>query len=310
MSNAVANSTGGWQQFYVNFVENLKLHTNVSTNTVTRRWEFHNLVDTAPGQSDYTLNFGNVDAQDELHVVVVDEKGFFTGMPGEVLEVYKGLSRGTDAKTNDGATNYYKTVINEKSKYVWWANDRSGADSNTVLNVTNVSNTTPLNLYFRNGSDGYNETDIPNSVLLDAYSEFAIPEEVDISFVLAGKSKNYAYVNFLIDNIAEVRKDCVVFASPLKENVVNNVDAIDDTINFRNNLRSTSYGVLDSGYKYMYDRYNDVYRWIPLNGDVAGLCARTDLTPRIGIQKALSQAVTTEVAPIPVSRYDSKSDPD
>jgi len=98
---------------------------------------------------------------------------------------------------------------------------------------------------------------------------------------LAGKARggtNGAQVaNYIIDNIAEFRKDCIVLVSPERSDVVNNaLDIEDDVIEFRNDLRSTSYAVMDSGYKYMYDKYNDVYRWIPLNGDIAGLCARTD----------------------------------
>lgn len=278
LATPVSNSTGGWQSFTLTFEENLKLHTAYESNTISRQWEFRNLVESAPGQSDYVAQYGNSSAQDELHVVVVDEDGMFSGIPGTVLEVYKNLSRATDAKTLDGGTNYYKTVINEVSNYVWWANDRTGAASNTALLVSSASETKPLNVNFVNGSDGANETDVSLGVLLDAYSAFAIPEEVDISFVLAGKTLGSTHINFLIDNIAEVRKDCMVFASPQKGDVVNNDFPVDAVVEFRNTLRSTSYAVLDSGYKYMYDRYNDVYRWVPLNGDIAGLCARTDNT--------------------------------
>jgi phage tail sheath protein FI len=113
-----------------------------------------------------------------------------------------------------------------------------------------------------------------------AYDMFVSPEESDISLVIAGKNRGVndtQLANYIIDNIAEVRKDCVVFVSPSKDDVVNQtMTAADNIIAFRNSLRSSSYAVLDSGYKYQYDKYNDVYRWIPLNGDIAGLCARTD----------------------------------
>jgi phage tail sheath protein FI len=100
--------------------------------------------------------------------------------------------------------------------------------------------------------------------------------------ILQGKSRGASntaqLANYLIDNIAESRKDCVVFISPDKDDVVNNVGKteVTDVVGFRNALTSTSYAVMDSGYKYQYDKYNDVYRYIPLNGDIAGLAVRTD----------------------------------
>ncbi len=273
-----ANSTGGWTIFTVNFEDTLKLHSSVTSNTLNRTWEFYNLVDTAPGTSEFVAAFGNSAARDEMHVVVVDEGGLFSGVPGTVLEVYKNVSRATDSKTADGGTNYYKNVINDVSPYIWSVNDRPNALSATALNVATSTNNSALNLRFVEGTDGYDEVTLPNSVLLSAYDLFQSAEDIDISFILAGKTLNTAQVNYLIDNIAENRKDCVVFASPQKGNVVNNPDAGQSIVTFRNTLRSTSYAVLDSGYKYMYDKYNDVYRWVPLNGDTAGLCARTDLT--------------------------------
>jgi phage tail sheath protein FI len=275
---ATANATGGWTTFTVSFEDTLKLHTSIDSNTINRTWEFYNLVDIAPGTSDFVAAFGNSSAKDELHVVVVDEGGLFSGVPGTVLEVYKNVSRATDAKTADGGTNYYKAVINDVSPYVWSVNDRSNAVSATALNIASSTNNSALNLRFVEGTDGYDELSVPNSILLPAYDLFQSAEDIDISFILSGKTLNTAQVNYLIDNIAENRKDCVVFASPQKSNVVNNPDAAQSVVTFRNTLRSTSYAVLDSGYKYTYDKYNDVYRWVPLNGDTAGLCARTDLT--------------------------------
>ena len=116
-----------------------------------------------------------------------------------------------------------------------------------------------------------------------AYDLFKSAEDVDVSLILAGKARGGTngeqIANYLIDNIAEVRKDCVVFVSPDRADVVSNIGSEStDVVTFRNSLRSTSYGVLDSGYKYQYDKYNDLYRFVPLNGDTAGLCVRTDDT--------------------------------
>lgn len=252
---------------------------STTTNALPRFWENYPLIDSAPGQSDYVINFGNSAINsDELHIVVSDEGGKITGVPGTVLETYRAVSRATDSKTIDGGANYWKTVINDQSQYVYAVNDISGAASATADNLVNSS----LDVeYFRMGlgRDGKDETNIEQSILLSAYDKFASAEDVDISLVLQGKARSFTLANYLIDNIAEKRKDCIVLISPQKGDVVNNIgNEADAIVNFRNNLRSTSYAVMDSGYKYMYDRYNDIYRWIPLNGDTAGLCVRTDQT--------------------------------
>ena len=267
--------------FSVNVDNTFQLSTDYSSNTFSRYWEYFNSVQIAPGISDYQYAQGNTTAIDEVHVVVADEDGKITGVPGSILEVYKGLSRATDSKTTDGAANYYKTVINENSKYVWWANDRATAPSNTALNIASV-NTNPLYLSFQLGQDGDGESDVSVGTVLAGYDLFASAEDVDVSLVMTGKSRGGTngeqISNYLVDNIAETRKDCIVLTSPDKADVVNNSaqDESSDTVDFRNSCRSSSYLVIDSGYKYQYDKYNDIFRWIPLNGDVAGLCVRTD----------------------------------
>jgi len=258
-----------------------KLAANVTSASISRYWEYFNAVDVAPGISPYQSSQGNTTAVDEMHIVVSDEDGKFTGVPGTILEVYKALSRATDAKTPDGETNYYKTVINQNSRYVWWANDRSGSVSNTALNIASI-NTIPLYLSFNQGQDGDSEVDTPINTTLAAYDLFDSSEDVDISLLLTGKSKGGTngeqIANYLVDNIAEVRKDCIVLCSPDKADVVNNtgLDEAQDVVDFRNSLRSSSYLVIDSGYKYQYDKYNDIFRWVPLNGDIGGLCVSTD----------------------------------
>lgn len=283
----VANSQGtntGSASFTLSFNQPLKLSTSISTNSVARYWEYYNQVDSVPGQSTFMLENGNTAAQDELHLVVVDEDGGFTGNPGTVLEVYSGLSRATDAKLSDGSSNYYKNIINSRSNYIWWASDRANAPSATGLNLISSTNKAPMTLSFQGGAD-VDENTIPVADIARAYDMFVSTEEVDISLLLTGKSRGFGGVgdsqvaNYLIDNIAEVRKDCVVFVSPPSTAVVNrSADAADNVVAFRNTVRSSSYAVMDSGYKYQYDKYNDIYRWIPLNGDIAGLCVNTDNT--------------------------------
>jgi len=281
VNNSAGTNTGA-ATITLNLVSKYTLSSNYSSNTIVRDWEYFNSVDSAPGQSEFVANFGNTAANDELHVVVADEDGRITGVPGTILEVYKGLSRATDAKTNDGAINYYKTVLNDNSNYIWWATDRSGAVSNTAVNITSSTNSKPSNFSFINGSDGADESTVTNAALALAYDKFKSPDDVDVSLLLQGKARgsthNSQLANYLIDNIASVRKDCVAFISPDRADVVQNSgkDEAQDIVDFRNALTSTSYAVLDSGYKYQYDKYNDVYRYIPLNGDIAGLAVRTD----------------------------------
>jgi phage tail sheath protein FI len=276
----------------VNFTDSNKLFAdfavsntengNTTVATVTRNWEYFNLVDSAPTTSDWVAQFGgNTSAVDLLHVVVVDQGGKFGGIAGAPLEVWPNLSRATDAKTADGAGIYYKTAINQNSSYVWFANDRVGATSNTAENIASSSNIRPLSLNFVSGQDGQGEANVGIGVLATAYDLFRLKETVDVSLLLAGKPRggaaNTQLGNYLIDNIAETRRDCVVFISPddsiVRNNPGNEAPAL---VTWRNSVRDSTYAFLDTGYKYIYDRYNDIYRYVPLNGDIAGLAARTD----------------------------------
>ena len=271
------------------FDQPLKLASAIDTDSVTRYWEYFSQVDAAPGRSTYVQTNGNTALQlantaaqnDEVHVVIADEDGEFTGNPGAILEVWQGLSRATDSKLADGTANFFKSVINEQSQYIWYADDRAGANSAPALTIVSASNSAPLTLSLAGGID-QDEANIAFSSIATAFDQFVSPEEVDISLVVTGRNRGGAgtngeqLANYLIDNIAEVRKDCVVFVSPEKADVVNATSPETKVVEFRNSLRSSSFAVLDSGYKQQYDKYNDIYRWIPLNGDIAGLCVRTD----------------------------------
>ena len=290
----VTNTSANTTTLALTFEDPYRLREDYSSNTFTRFWEFFNVVDTAPGQSPYVLSNGNTAAFDECHVVVVDDGGQFTGTPGTILEVFKGVSRATDAKNTDGSANYYKTVINTGSNYIWWANDRSEAVSNTAAYIASSSAASAYNAKMQYGADGNDEASVSLGTLGSAYDLFTSTEDVDISLVLQGRPvggnsvatdgsgitvQNFQLANYLIDNIASVRKDCIVLISPDKAMVLNNTGSEALSLKaWRSLIRDTSYAVLDSGYKYQYDRYNDIYRWVPLNGDVAGLCVRTDNT--------------------------------
>lgn len=283
--SAVANASNVFS-FDVTFDDEYKLAANLNMGHVQRYWEFFNSADTAPGQSDYVTQWGNTSAYDELHVMVIDEGGEFTGSPGTILETWRNLSRATDAKGSTGETLYYKNVINDRSDYIWWANDRTTARSNTAAFIATSTATVPLDMRITGGADGSGESNVAFASLAFAYDLYKSKEDIeDIGLVLQGKARglgpsHYTQLgNYLIDNICEPRMDCVAIISPDKADVVNNIGREDqDVVNFRNSLRSTSYGFLDCGYKYMYDKFNDVYRWVPLNGDMGGLMVRTDAT--------------------------------
>lgn len=275
----------------IQFSNPYRLRANFTDNTIQRYWEFFNVVDSAPGQSEHVLLNGNTAAQDELHVVVVDELGKFTGTPGTILESYKALSRATDSKGIDGTNLYYKDVINQVSNYIWWANDRTTAPSATSALVASATSPSPGNIPLVYGADGSNEETVNISVLAEGYDLFSKAEDIDISLVLQGKPiggvtvvngetvRRFQLANYIVDNIVNTRRDCIALVSPDRDTVLNNTGREANSLkNWRGAVTSSSYAVLDSGYKYQYDRYNDLYRWIPMNGDIAGLCARTDDT--------------------------------
>ena len=258
---------------------------NTQLTSIQRYWEFYNLVGVAPGQSPWVLSNGNTAANDQIHVVVVDNNGTFSGSPGTILEVYKNLSRAIDAQNQNGTTNYYGTVINQQSSYVWWVNDRGGAASANAAFVASSTATAPLDVPFAFGDDGLGEANVSLGTIINGYNYFLSPQDVDISLIITGKAlgspvnSNTQLATWLINNIALLRKDCVVMCSPDIADVVNNVgNEASAIVTARNTMPSTSYAMMDSGYKYMYDQYNDVYRWVPLNGDIAGLAAQCDQT--------------------------------
>jgi hypothetical protein len=278
-------SNTGTATLLISLAEPYALSGNVTLTTFTRQWEYVDNVGGVPGQTPYVQQFGNSAANDALHAVVVDNLGKFSGTPGAILEVFQSLSRATDAKTPDGSVNYYATVISNNSKYVWFANDRPGVPSANAFLVASSTLNTPYEEVFNYGNDGDDETKVSVGVLAGGIGLFTSSEDIDISLIMAGKARTFDGVageqiaNYWSDNIVTKRNDCVLFASAPKEYVVNNVgNESTALVTWGNAVRFNTYVVLDSGYKYQYDKYNDVYRWIPLNGDIAGTCAFTDYT--------------------------------
>jgi len=240
--------------------------------TVLRKWQYADNFGVAPGTSDYVSDKGG--SVDETHIIVVDEDGKFSGTANTILEKYGFVSKASDAVNNDGSSNYYKTVINSKSKYVRWMTHQPGGTNwgNTALSTAFTGINTPFYASLSAGADGV----IGTAEIITGYSYFADPDAVDVSLLISGPG-NATIAADLISKV-DSRKDALVFLSPLKTDVVDNAGSEStNIISYRDSLSSSSYTVMDSGYKYQYDKYNDVYRWNPLNGDIAGVCARTDL---------------------------------
>lgn len=252
--------------------------------TVTAKWEYYAEFDGAPIDSEKASQMGS--SKDALHVVIADEDGLFSGRVGAVLEVFDNVFKSSDSKRFDGTSGYYLTAL-KSSAYIWWMDHPDTAD----LSATGIdfgaptavgpykTLKRPLSVSLTGGVDGYGATD---GELITAFTPFANAEKYDVSLVFTGHV-NPAVAKFAIQNVAEARMDCVAFVScydpddnsfiigDSAANVAKMVKYRNETINL-----SSSYGFLDSGVKYQYDKYNDKYRWIPLNADMAGLCARTD----------------------------------
>jgi len=261
---------------------------NVNWNSIAPR----------PGTSPYVSTRGG--ANDEMHVIVYDATGVITGTPNTLLEKFTYVSKANNAKTASGAVNYYPTVIQDKSSYVYWGsheNDAYDVSANAAItsganfggtNNKGSDSTTTFDL-FSSDSANRSYTFVKGAETLSATSdniitglqEFADTETLDIDYLLMGPgdaaSKTATQsVAAKVLSIASGRKDCVGFISPFYGDVVGVVSSetqTENVIDFYSNMQATSFGVFDNGWKYIYDRFADKYRYVPLNGDVAGLCA-------------------------------------
>jgi hypothetical protein len=226
----------------------------VSPTTAFRTWKNSNIVSEAPQP-------GN------LHIVVIDRIGNIAGEPNTVIERFENLSLTPGAKAGEGTNIYYKDVLEQRSSFIV-----AGEDS--------ITNTTAREyVVLSGGSDGLGEASIPFGKVALGYDLYKEANDVDVSFILQGKARGSGVseadlANYLVSNIAENRRDCIVFVSPNRLATVTvgtEQEKLNGVIAYRNSLQNSSYWFMDSGYKYRYDKYNDTFRWIPLNGDMAGL---------------------------------------
>jgi phage tail sheath protein FI len=235
-------------------------------------------------------------ANDELHVLVLDsEYGHISGTPNQVLEKYEFMSKLKGVVKNDGTNTHFKTVINNSSKYILaistlpttMLTSTAAADINWGLNINDVAASitldgvlTTLNaVTLVNGADS--TIAATDGEIAAGYTFMADPLQYDISLVAMGAASP-ALANLVIAGLITPRLDCVLFVSPADASVTpiiaNGAAAVTAITTWKTTITNSSYVVMDSGWKYQYDRYNDEYRWVPLNGDIAGLCARTDYT--------------------------------
>ena len=292
-----AGTVGEWAAKYPGALGN-SLKVSMADSQTFTGWTYEAEFDSAPSTSTFAASVGSTN--DEIHVIIIDEDGLWTGTQGAILEKFSYVSKAANAVKSDGTNNYYKNVINSQSKYIWWM-DHTSAVTTTVagagtsgvawgidaLNNGFKDLTGAVNKSLTGGVDDLSATD---GELQAGFAIFANAEQYDISLIPVGKVSE-TVAEYVINNVAEVRLDCVAFISP--QYIVGNTsggtdgdviqgapisDMVDALNEYRNELPSSSYAVLDSGSKYQYDRYNDKYRFVPLNGDVAGLCARTDYT--------------------------------
>lgn len=219
-------------------------------------WVWYDLFDSGPASTPTT---------NEYHVVVYDADGTITGTAGTALERWSYVSNDPNAIDFDGSSAYFVTKINNGSDWIWVANDT------LLVELTGTNDGVVLG----GGADGGVVSDADR---ITGFSLFSNAETVDVSLVFASDAGTTA-AKWIIDNIAEVRRDCLALVSPLQTDVVGIASATTALGNIqttRNTFGSSSYAVMDSAYKYMYDRYNDKFRWVPTNGDIAGVIARTD----------------------------------
>ena len=237
-----------------------------------------------PGTSPFAASKNG--KNDEVHIVIIDDDGSITGASNTILEKILYVSKAFDAKTTEGENNFYKRVIKGRSKYVYsgaheTSYDYEPAGSVAITEVSSASSNFkllgPKSYDFSAGSD-YQNYNVGNETqtYLDVFSDV---ETLQLDYILAGPI-TASKANTLI-NLATTRKDCIAFISPKRSDVIgsdasstaaqkNNVVAFFEGIS-----DSSSYAVFDNNYKYIYDRFNDTFRWIPTNADVAGLCVNT-----------------------------------
>jgi phage tail sheath protein FI len=233
-------------------------------------------------------------SQDEMHILVYDEDGLFTGVPGEIIEKWGYVSKAIDAKRHDGSSNYVGDVLKNESKYIYLgdAQEFAAQSSGTIVHAGVTKSGTTFSTWdgstasegapggsLTGGNDGAAMTAAP---LILGWAYFNTAETSDVTLLIAGPggTDTDRTVQQTVIGIAETRKDCIAFVSPAMNSVVHSgSNQTDDIVADKTGMNaSNSYGVMDGAWKYQYCRYQDKFMYVPMNGDIAGLCARLDFT--------------------------------
>ena len=275
-----ANTYGEFAAKFAGAIGNTLSVSMCDANTFSA-WAYKSNFTVTPNTSSYVLSQGG--ANDEVHIVVIDTGGQFTGIAGQVIEKFGFASKASDAKDDAGNTNYYKNVITNKSQYIRWLSHPTSNGSATYANATSTwGNTSSLTQFSKLTANvtlaiagGLDGTPVAANVIT-SYGLFSSAESVDVSLIVTGPLALTVATSLI--TIAETRKDCMIFLSPAKADVVDNAGSeASSCVTTAGTLGTSSYAFMDCNWKYQYDKYNDVYRWLPLNGDIAGLCAKTDI---------------------------------
>ncbi len=269
-------SKGAWAAKYAGSLGNsLKVSVCPANATAFNAWTYKSSFSAAPGTSQYAADLGS--SNDEMHVVIIDEDGLLSGKQGTILETYEFVSQGSDAKKADGTSNYYADVINVNSEYVWFLAAPTGL-TNAGASVAATSAYTTVTAAVENSLSGGSDDNVPlKAEIMAGFDKFADAETVDVNLLFAYPDADTER-DIALDLIgkATTRKDCMAFVSPPIEASRDSNTPAATVAAWAAPLTSSSYASTDSSAVYVYDKYNDVYRWIGAAGHQAGLCANAD----------------------------------
>ena len=250
-----------------------------------------------PGTSPFVKSRGG--KFDEFHIVLVDTDGNVPGNPGTLIESFTYLSKAGDAKSTEGDVKFWKKVIELGSSYIYGgdktltqSSDLTAVDNSTGVASTGAIGNNAANTVFPLFNAALSRKLASGADYDWAGSASAIQSQVESSYDLVLDPEEFADIDFLVPgkitaagatkliSVAESRRDCIAVVSPQRSDVINSntsTKKTDAIIDFFNTLASSSYAIFDSGYKYVYDKYNDTYRYLPCAADVAGLCINTTI---------------------------------
>jgi phage tail sheath protein FI len=253
-------------------------------------WDYRDRFDNAPGTSVWAENLAGPVTNDEIHLVVVDSDGGLTGTKDTVLETFAYVSVARGAKTADGGNNFVKSVVNEGSEYLWfgeWADSTAGyAGIGTNWGTAPVRGTptdyatataTDFGTSFEGGTDGA-ALDVGDYKL--GYDNFQMVDEIDVQMLICPGMNTADDQVEIVSHVTQIagvlRKDCVAVTSPNRAAVVNNFDAVNDTLETTNRFPSSSYLIVDNNYLRSYDKYNDQWIYLPAASTTCGIMALSD----------------------------------